>query len=175
MSAKKWIECEQSGDIEAYIIDYECRVNPTQSMPHLLTTLQAIHERGLIMSIISNAQFYTQYLFEAWAEHSIESLNFSHTCNVWSYQELIAKPSAQLYAIAAERLLKHHAIDASEVLYIGNDLRNDVWPAQVVGFKTALFAGDDRSLRRREDDPDCAHVRPDIVLTDLEQILDCLN
>ena len=174
MFEKNWIHADQTGEIEALIVDYECRVNPTQVMPNLLNTLQAIRERGLIMSIISNAQFYTEHLFEAWTDQSIESLSFSPTCNVWSYQELIAKPSTHLYTTAANRLMKHHAIDASAVLYIGNDIRNDIWPAQKIGFKTALFAGDDRSLRRRKDDPDCGHIVPDLVLTDLSQIIDCL-
>ena len=116
--------------------------------------LQFIQERGLTMSIISNAQFYTELLFEAWADRSVASLNFSPACNVWSYQELIAKPSTQLYSIAANRLFQQHAIHPAEVLYVGNDMRNDIWPAQKIGFKTALFAGDERSLRRRENDPD---------------------
>lgn len=174
LSDKNWIKTNEPKEIEACIIDYECRVNPTQAMPNLLNTLQAIQERGLIMSIISNAQFYTQLLFEAWADQSIEALNFSTACNVWSYQELIAKPSAQLYTIAADRLFQHHAIQPTQILYIGNDIRNDIWPAQKIGFKTALFAGDDRSLRRRENDPDCARVVPDLVLTDLAHIIDCL-
>lgn len=172
---KNWIHADKEVEIEACVIDYECRVNPTQAMPHLLHTLQLIQERGLMMSIISNAQFYTEYLFEAWADQSIESLNFCAACNVWSYQELIAKPSAQLYRIAANRLFQQHAIHPAEVLYVGNDMRNDIWPAQKIGFKTALFAGDERSLRRRENDPDCAHVVPDLVLTDLAQIIDCLG
>lgn len=176
MREKEWMySADHEGQIEDCIIDYECRVNPTQAMPHLLNTLQLIQARGLIMSIISNAQFYTKHLFEAWTDQPIESLNFSRACNVWSYQELIAKPSVKLYSIAADRLLQHHAIHAAEVLYIGNDIRNDIWPAQKIGFKTALFAGDDRSLRRRENDPECAHVVPDLVLTDLAQIIDCLN
>ena len=41
-------------------------------------------------------QFYTEYLFEA-ANQSIASLNFFPACNVWSYQELIAKAFRQLY------------------------------------------------------------------------------
>ena len=173
MRKENWIDSVKGGEIEDCIIDYECRVNPTQAM-NLLDTLQTIQERGLTMSIISNAQFYTELLFEAWVNQSIDSLNFSPACNVWSYQELIAKPSAQLYTIAADRLFQHLAIHPKEVLYIGNDIRNDIWPAQKIGFKTALFAGDDRSLRRRENDPDCAHVIPDLVLTDLAQIIDCL-
>jgi len=56
------------------------------------------------------------------------------------------------------------------VLYVGNDVRNDVAPARSCGCRTALFAGDRRSLRERSDEPDCAGVRADVTLTALEQL-----
>ena len=47
----------------------------------------------------------------------------------------------------------------------------DIWPAAQVGYKTALFAGDGRSLRLREDDPNRAQYgQPDAIVTHLEQI-----
>jgi len=49
---------------------------------------------------------------------------------------------------------------------------NDIYPAQKVGFQTALFAGDKRSLRLRNDDPRCKNLKPDLVITDLIQLLD---
>lgn len=164
-----------TGEVATLVIDYERRVNPTQPMPHLAEVLQALQARGQVMSIISNAQFYTPLLFQTYLQAELPQLGFCPDCNVWSYQELEGKPSTQLYALAAAKLLTHHNIEAQEVLYVGNDLRNDIWPAQQVGFKTALFAGDRLSLRRRADDPDCRHVRADIELTELPQVLDCLG
>ncbi|MCL1812348.1 MAG: hypothetical protein FWG29_02365, partial [Treponema sp.] len=55
-------------------------------------------------------------------------------------------------------------------LYIGNDMKNDITGAAGEGFTTALFAGDRRSLRLREDDPACAGKRPDMVLRDLQTL-----
>ena len=43
-------------------------------------------------------------------------------------------------------------------------------PADAVGFQTALFAGDRRSLRLRTEDRRCLDLRPDLVLTDLGQL-----
>ena len=63
-------------------------------------------------------------------------------------------------------------IPVNAALYLGNDMLNDIYPAQKVGFKTALFAGDARSLRLREDDPGCKNLSPDIIITDLIQLLD---
>jgi putative hydrolase of the HAD superfamily len=47
----------------------------------------------------------------------------------------------------------------------------DIWPATRLGFKTALFAGDRRSLRLREDDERCRVLQPDLVIDQLEQLV----
>jgi len=161
-------------DIDTLAIDYETRVNPTQAMPGLQDALSTLEERDMPMSIISNAQFYTPLLFDTFLGKDLAALGFSMSCSVWSYQQREGKPSKRLYEIAAEQLITHYGIQAHEALYVGNDIRNDIWPAQKVGFKTALFAGDDRSLRRRKDDANCADVLADIEITDLRQILDCI-
>jgi len=52
---------------------------------------------------------------------------------------------------------------------------NDIYPAKMVGFKTALFAGDARSLRLRKNHPKCQNLSADIIITDLAQILDLVK
>lgn len=168
------LEPEFEADIETLVIDYETRVNPTQAMPALESTLQQLTAQGKTLSIISNAQFYTPLLFEAYLGKDLEALNFCTNSAVWSYAELEGKPSTRLYQLSAERLQTHHQIAPHEVLYVGNDIRNDIWPAQQIGYHTALFAGDHLSLRRRTSDPDCGHIRPDLEITSLAQILDCI-
>jgi putative hydrolase of the HAD superfamily len=66
-------------------------------------------------------------------------------------------------------------VSAAETLYVGNDMLNDVWTASQCGLKTALFAGDKRSLRLREDDARCAALQPDVIVTSLSQILDIVG
>ncbi|MGD8667822.1 MAG: hypothetical protein PVI58_17580, partial [Desulfobacterales bacterium] len=62
-------------------------------------------------------------------------------------------------------------IARSSTLVVGNDMLNDIYPAKKMGFQTALFAGDARSLRLRKDDPRCHDLRADLILTDLEQLI----
>jgi putative hydrolase of the HAD superfamily len=76
-----------------------------------------------------------------------------------------------LFDLAVQRLFQLDVHSAS-VLYIGNDMLNDIYPARNAGFATALFAGDKRSLRLRQHDPRCADVSADLVITDLSQLLD---
>ena len=84
-----------------------------------------------------------------------------------------AKPGTFLYEHAAERLAGK-GVEPRDVLYVGNDLLNDCTPAQQVGFRTALFAGDARSLRLREGDGRVGETRPTVTVTDLRQIVECL-
>ncbi len=154
--------------------EYECRVNPIWPMPGLAETLASIHEAGFAMGIISNAQFFTPLAFEALIDQNVAGLGFDERLCVWSYEHLQAKPGRFLYDKAVEGLAQR-GIAPGQVLYIGNDILNDIWPASEVGFRTALFAGDARSLRLREDDPRVAQVTPDAVITELRQLLTVLS
>ena len=71
----------------------------------------------------------------------------------------------------AKAILLRMGIPAAAVLFVGNDIRNDIWPAQAVGFKSALFAGDRRSLRQRQSDGRYKDVSPDLIVTDLRQLI----
>ena len=74
----------------------------------------------------------------------------------------------------ARQRLQEKGIRPDQVLYVGNDMRNDVLPAQACGFLTALFAGDRRSFRPRPEDPCCREAAPTLRLTRLQQLLSCL-
>jgi len=50
---------------------------------------------------------------------------------------------------------------------------NDIQPSGELGFRTALFAGDERSLRLREGDRRVENVSPDLIITDLRVLGSC--
>lgn len=126
------------------------------------------------MGLISNAQFYTVYLFKWLLGAAPEDLGFQPGLIFLSYQTGYAKPSPELFQRAADALNKMN-IQTQAVLFMGNDMLNDILPAKRAGFKTALFAGDKRSLRLRKDDPRCRNQSADIVLTDLIQLFDFIS
>jgi len=160
--------------LQRLAVEYEARVNPVWPMPHLQPTLEALRAAELRLGVISNAQFYTPELFVALLGKSLQDLAFPPEMQYYSYQSGEAKPGLALYQ-AAEQGLHARGIAPHEVLYVGNDLLKDCTPAAKVGFRTALFAGDSRSLRLREDDPRVAGVTPDLVLTDLFDVLHALG
>jgi len=153
-------------------LDYECRVNPVWPMPAAQATLQRLHARGLRLGIVSNAQFYTSLLFPALLGHTLDEFGIEPLMCAWSFELREAKPSVNLFRSVVERLQQEYGIAPAETVYVGNDMLNDLWTARQLGLKTALFAGDQRSLRLRPDDPRCAALEPEIILTTLAQLLE---
>lgn len=170
------IEKEPDATMAARVaVEYECRVNPVWPMPGLKDTLTALLARGVHLGMVSNAQFYTPMLFSALLDETPEQLGFDRRLTVYSYEAGEAKPSVWLFDRVLAALHDRYGILPTETLYVGNDMRNDLFPAETAGCWTALFAGDVRSLRKREDDPLCGHIHPDCVITSLDQILQCLE
>jgi len=151
-------------------LSYECRVNPVWPMPGLLSLLHRLHRSGVRLGILSNAQFYTPVLLEYFLGASHERVGFDADLCLFSWQAGEAKPSPGLFATMNRRLAAQ-GIRPDQVLYLGNDMGKDIRPAQQAGWRGVLFAGDRRSLRMRKDDPVLADVRPDRVVTHLDQVL----
>jgi putative hydrolase of the HAD superfamily len=171
---KIWANVLETDDVAAargFAVEFEMIVNPVYPMPNLEKMLSACRQSDVVTGIISNAQFFTPYLFHWFFDSRPEQIGFNPDLIFYSYKTGHAKPSTFMFERAAENL-EHMKIPSSSVLYIGNDMLNDIFPAKMTGFKTALFAGDARSLRLREDHPECRNLSPDIVVTDLIQLLE---
>jgi putative hydrolase of the HAD superfamily len=161
-------------DLKRLAVEYEARANPCWPMPGLRECLGTLRARGITMGIVSNAQFYTPLLFDALLQAPAEKWGIDAGLQYYSYRHGRAKPGTALFQAAAEAL-RGRGIAPEEVLCVGNDMLNDVMPACAAGFRTALFAGDARSLRHRTDDARLEGVRPDLVLTQLAQLAECIT
>ena len=157
--------------VREFAIEYELIVNPVYPMPNLENLLAACRQQSLAMGIISNAQFFTPLLFEWFLDTPMEKLGFDSELIFLSYRLGYAKPSAVLFKMAASAI-KAKGLDTTAALLVGNDMLNDIYPAQQLGFQTALFAGDARSLRLRTDDARCRNLSANLILTDLGQLID---
>ncbi|RZB30085.1 MAG: putative hydrolase of the HAD superfamily [Desulfobacteraceae bacterium Eth-SRB1] len=154
-----------------FAIEYELITNPVYPMPNLKELISSCTEKKILMGIISNAQFYTSYLFEWFLNSKLEDLGFNPDLCFFSYRLGRAKPSPFMFKTASGKL-KEISVPANLTLYVGNDMLNDIYPAKQAGLNTALFAGDARSLRLREDAPECKNLSADLVITDLIQLLE---
>jgi putative hydrolase of the HAD superfamily len=156
--------------VERFALEYEMIVNPVYPMPGLKELVSACRRQNLLLGIISNAQFYTPRLLEQMLGKSLAVCGFDPQLIFFSYRFGSAKPSGLMFELAAKNF-SHRGIPPASVLYVGNDMCNDILPAKTVGFQAALFAGDRRSLRKRPDDVCCRHLVPDMIVTDLRQLI----
>lgn len=143
-------------NLDRFILNYELETNHSWPMPGA----QDIMSHPLSAGIISNAQFYTPQIMGAFELPELE-----HT--LFSYEHGEAKPGTFLFKKLAQK------VPPAETLYLGNDRLKDIAPAAMCGFKTALFAGDQRSLSlhsHRKDLPE-----PDAIVISLSQISQILG
>ena len=159
--------------IERLALEYEVRTNPVWPMPGCADCLNRLRTAGIQLGLISNAQFFTPLLFSELLGDGLDSLGIPSPLRLFSYEHQQAKPGLFLFERARD-VLAQQGTAPSAALFIGNDMLKDVYPASRVGFRTALFAGDERSLRLREDDPRVATLKPDLVITELAQLPDCV-
>lgn len=156
-------------DSRELALRYELVVNPVYPMPGAEETLRILRDRGIRLGLISNAQFFTPLLFEAFFGGSPEALGFDRELLIYSFEIGEAKPSPALFNPAVRRL-ETLGLKPENALYVGNDMLNDIFAAARAGFKTALFAGDRRSLRLREGDGRTQGIRPDWVIRELKSL-----
>jgi putative hydrolase of the HAD superfamily len=153
--------------------EYESRANPTWPMPMAKEVLVELKRRELRLGIVSNAQQFTLPLVEELAgRFGVDSVFDPNLC-VFSFRYRQSKPGPRLFDVLCQGLQRLQ-IRPSEAIYVGNDRLNDVWAAERAGLRTAWFAGDQRSLRARESDPRISGLPHDVVLTRLDQLLECL-
>ena len=148
---------------------YELAVNPVYPMPGAAETIAALRKAGVVMGIISNAQFFTPLLFEAFFGGLPEDLGFDPELMIWSFKTGQAKPSPGLFDAAAKKL-EAMGIAAGDCAFVGNDMLSDMYGAMQAGFLGILFAGDSRSLRLREDDQRLQGLRPDRIIRGLNEL-----
>ena len=157
-------------EVEDFALEYELMVNPVWPMPGAEDLFLACRSRRVPMGIISNAQFYTILVLRHIFDSTLEGQGFDRRLLFFSWQVGHAKPSPVMFK-RARKALADMGIPAGSVLYVGNDMRNDILPARAVGFRTALFAGDRRSLRQSEFVDGCRTLTPDLRVTDLRQLI----
>ncbi|MDR2436093.1 MAG: HAD family hydrolase [Puniceicoccales bacterium] len=159
--------------IKRVILNHEFRVNPVWPRKGTLEFLRSLQDNDICSGIISTAQFYTKLALETLYQNSLDTLGFKKQICVWSFEHWHVKPSDVLFE-ACIAGLNNLGIEPSEVLYVGNDMRNDIVPAHKFGFKTALFAGDKKSYNVTSTGGDTNACKPMVTFTEFSQLQNCI-
>ncbi|WP_198152563.1 HAD family hydrolase [Draconibacterium sediminis] len=157
------------------IMVFELISNRVYPMPGMKEVLLEIKKMGLPIGIVSNAQFYTPIIMNYFLTGEFSTDQhidlFEEDLSVYSFKELRAKPDTALFEKFIPVLNSKYNIETSETIFVGNDMLKDVYTATKAGLRTVLFAGDERSLRLREDDVRVKGMFPDFIINDLQQLL----
>lgn len=171
---KRYLTTNGASDITRLTFVFEMLSNKIHPMPDMLEVLHYFHDRKYPMGIVSNAQFYTpvmmNYFIDGQARNTESLPLFNDDITQFSYSLRKAKPDRTLFAPVLKALKENYGIAPHESVFVGNDMYNDIYPAQDLGMKTVFFAGDERALRLREDKAEVNNVRPDAVITELMQL-----
>ncbi len=167
-------------DYKLLSLTFEVETNPVWPMPGFQDIINNIDVSGRELGIISNSQFFTPMIVNYFLqeENFLEQetiKGFREELCIYSFKQGCAKPCLSLYEKGVDVLKNSFNIEAQEVLYVGNDMLNDIYGASKVGFRTALFAGDVRSLRLRKNHKEVHGLEPDVTLTELGQLNEVLG
>lgn len=172
------IEIQNPLCIKCFTFLFENLSNTIYPMPGLKEVMNRISATGMPMGIISNAQFYTPSILNFFLNDKVSEEEyfdpFDPDITVYSYKYQRAKPDPFLFDIVSGKCLEKYSINPDQILFLGNDMFRDIYPAHEAGYKTVLFAGDNRSLRLRQEKPELSHIIPDHIITELDQLLKIL-
>ncbi len=150
-------------------------VSATESAPAIL---QRVTQAGLKQGLIDDGQAFTFIQLQ----HALQKLDPTTALGglinadlvAISYRFGIRKPSPSLYAVAAEQY-RNAGIEPSHVLYVSHRLHDDLAIARKFGFRTALYAGDEKVCQVDASDLRDPEIKPDRLLTDLGQVAEVIG
>lgn len=144
-----------------------------QGAKSALRVVTEVAAAGLKQGLLAESQPYTlAQLLRGFEEQGrLPPLTdvFSPGCLILTHELGVRKPSASLFQLSRARFAQLK-LEPEEVLYVSSRLTDDLAVAKQYGFRTALFAGDKLSLKASAADCKDPALKPDRLLTKLDQI-----
>ncbi len=157
---------------------FHASLQGTACEPGAVGALRHVKECGLAQGLLADAQCFTLVQLERGLGRQDASAKLDELIDpelrICSHELRARKPSERLFrhllALVADR-----DITPNQVLHIGSRVTHDVAPARRLGTRTALFAGDKTSLQATKEQLRDASTKPDVLLTQLDQIADVVG
>ena len=145
----------------------------TAAYDKALKVLKYVGKLGMVQGLVADAQPFTllQLVRALQTQGNLPPISdlFQRELVLVSHAHGARKPSPSMFAECATRL-QRNGISPEEVLHVGSRLAEDILIAKKVGFRTALFAGDEASLDAPKELLADKENQPDRLITDLSQI-----
>jgi len=140
--------------------------------------LRAVKNAGLAQGLLADGQCFTRVQLQRGLARQdvnakLDDLLDPDLC-VLSCDVRGKKPSERLFKQALATL-GQRGIASGEVLHVGSRMQQDVIAARRMGMRTALFAGDRASLQATPEQLKDNGTRPDVMLTELQQIAEVVG
>ncbi len=157
---------------------FHASLQGTTGYRHAADGLRQVRERGLAQGLLADGQCFTLVQLQRGiaardAGARLDDLLDEDLC-LLSHKVRARKPSERLFRPMLEALAKR-GLEPAQVLHVGSRVVQDVVPARRLGMKTALFAGDKASLLADPEQLKEPQARPDVLLTQLDQIADVVG
>jgi hypothetical protein len=156
---------------------YQASIQGAGAYPGAAETLAAITSGGRTQGLLADGQCFTFGQLQKCLKQQDPDFDANETfplnLRLISAERKAKKPSEALFKAAAQ-VCSAQGVRPSEVLHVGSNLQRDIAPAKKQGFRTALFAGDKNSLVATPEQLKDPAFRPDVMLTELPQLLDVI-
>jgi FMN phosphatase YigB (HAD superfamily) len=157
---------------------FHASLQGTACYPGAAHALRYVKEAGLSQGIVADAQCFTLVQLQRGLTRQDPTAKLDHLIDpdlrACSYEVRARKPSERLFRHLLPALAERH-ISPSQVLHIGSRALLDIAPARRLGMRTGLFAGDKASLQATREQMKEVPTRPDVLLTELDQIADVVG
>jgi hypothetical protein len=157
---------------------YHASIQGAGPYPGAAEAVRLIGEGTRLQGLLADGQCFTpgqlQWCLRQQDPDCDVNRYFPPNLRVLSADKKVRKPSDALFKAAAQAL-GEKGIRPGEVLHVGSSLPRDIAPARKHGFRTALFAGDKNSLVATPEQLKDPATRPDVLLTELPQVLEVIG
>jgi FMN phosphatase YigB (HAD superfamily) len=146
--------------------------------PGAAEALNHVHAAGLVQGLLADGQCMTTVQLQRGLnaqepklrlEDVLDAGRITLSCEVRG-----RKPSERLFRTAVDPLLAK-GLAPGQILHVGSRLTQDIVPARRLGLRTALFAGDKAWLQATPEQLKDAGSRPDVMLTELNQLTEVVG
>jgi FMN phosphatase YigB (HAD superfamily) len=157
---------------------YHASIQGAGAYPGAAEVLTRLHQRGIVQGLLSDGQCFTPGQLQRCLKQQLPGFDLNTVIppvlRFISAEKRAKKPSETLFR-AALQAVATRGIPASDVLHVGSNLTRDIAPAKKMGMRTALYAGDRLSLAAPPEQIKEPAFRPDVLLTDLTQLLEVIG